>query len=165
MLRIFAPAIAGAVMQVAAVTLLTAASYLLAQYGYLKPPWPLTLCQTGTSCHSATPLVRLSFLLTACGVALTKTHFITRATEWARYLSRASHLEKDGFSPEAVTVQLSLGAIGAIVEELGSPLDIVATIGRWIGNGWMEAILWPAAWSVVIAALGSTIHATVRAIP
>jgi hypothetical protein len=165
MLRIFSPAIAGAVIQVAAVMLLTAAWYFLAQYEYLKPPWPLTLCETGTSCQSATPLVRLSFLLTAVGIALTKNHFVARATEQARYLSRAAYLEKDGFSAEAVTVQLSLVAIGSVVEELDTPSEIVATIGRCIGAGWMEAILWPALWSVVIAALGSTIHATARAIP
>ena len=116
---IFGPAVAGALMQVAAMMLLTAAYYFLAQHEYLKPPWPLTLCQTGTCCHSATPLVRLSFLLTAFGIALSKNHLITGTTLWARHLSRATHLEKDRFSAEAVTVQLSRAAIASVIEFLG----------------------------------------------
>jgi hypothetical protein len=165
MLRILGPAVAGAVMQLAAVMLLTAASYFLAQHEYLKPPWPFTLCQAGTSCHSATLLVRSSLLLTAVGISLTDNHFITRTTRWARYLSRATRWEKNRFSAEAVTVLLSIAVIGSVIEELGTPSEIVVAIGRWIGDGWMEAILWPALWSIAIAGLGTFIHSTARAIP
>ena len=111
------------------------------------------------------PLVRLSFLITAIGVSLTNNHFIKRTTRWGRYLSRATRLEKDKFSAEAATVLLSIGAIASIIEELGTPSEIAVAIGRWIGNGWMGAILWPALWSVAIAGLDTIIHSTARAIP
>jgi hypothetical protein len=47
-MRIFGPAIAGAVMQLIAVVLVTILFYLLARERYLPLDWPLSLCDEDT---------------------------------------------------------------------------------------------------------------------
>lgn len=158
-IRIFGPAIAGALAQFVAVALLTLAFYFLARVGYFSSKWPLPLCGVGTSCHSAAPLVRLSYLLTAAGIALTNNRLIVRTTKWAHHASRAVFPAEPRFSAEAVTFQLTLVVIAAVIEELESPAEVVVSIGRWIGGVWLGAILWSGMWSIMIAATGSLIHA------
>src|SRR5436190_490334 len=80
-MRIFGPTIAGAIMQLIIVGLITFGFYFLARVGYFSSKWPLMLCEEGTSCHSAVPLVRLSYLLTDVGVALTNNRLIAQTTK------------------------------------------------------------------------------------
>jgi len=86
--RILGLALVGAVVQLAAVVATTAGFYIPARDADLRPPWPLTLCQPGSSCSAATYLVRWSYLLTAIGVALTDHRIVARAVEWLRATSR-----------------------------------------------------------------------------
>ena len=158
-IRVFGPAIAGALMQFAAVGLITFGFYFLASGGYFSSKWPLTLCAEGTSCHSAAPLVRLSYLLTALGVALTNNRLIAQTTIWARHASRAILSNEPRFSAKATAFQLSLLMIAAIIEELGTPAEVVVSLGQWIGGTWLGTILWSGIWSILVAATGSLIHA------
>ena len=140
-MRIFGPAIAGAFAQFIAVGLITFAFYFLARGGYFSSKWPLALCEEDTSCHSAAPLIRLSYLLTAVGVALTNNRLIANATNWARHASRAILPTEPKFSSEATAFQLSLLLIAAIIEELKSPAEVVVSFGQWIGGMWLGTIL------------------------
>ena len=163
-LLVFGPFMAGAVLQLAAIVLTTAAFYILAYHGYLAPRWPLTLCEMDT-CQSATFLVRWSYLLTAVGVALTNNGFITRATEWFRAAARSNRASELGFSPKAVAAQLSIAAFASVAVQLDAPPDFTVGIGRWIGIDWIGVILWPGLWSIGIAAMGALAHAAFKAIP
>lgn len=88
-IRVLSPAIVGALMQLIAVVLITAAFYPLARVRYFPLGWPLSICAERTSCESASLLLRLSYLLTAIGVALTNNRFISQAVEWlATHLGR-----------------------------------------------------------------------------
>jgi hypothetical protein len=156
---IFGPAIAGAAMQLMAVMLVTVVFYLLSREKYLPLGWPLSLCDEDGSCQSATVLVRLSYLLAAIGVALTTNRFISQTMLWARQMSRETPFGQSRFSAEAVAFQLSIVAIGSIIEELESPAQFVVATGQWIAGIWLGAILWPAMWSIVVASLGSLLHA------
>ena len=146
-------------MQLVAVGLITVAIYFLATAEFFSSRWPIALCNEGISCRSAAPLVRLSFLLTAVGVALTNNRLIVQTTEWARQVSRSILPKEPRFSAEAVAFQLSLLMIAAIVEELESPAETVISFGQSIGGVWLGPILWSGAWSIMVAATGSLIHA------
>lgn len=164
MLRIFSPAVAAIVVQLAAVTVITAVFYFLAQrLAELKPAWPALLCEADTRCHTATLLARLSYLLTAFGAAFTNNRLIVRTTRWVRRLSRTLH-RGSGLLAKAVTVQLAITVIAFIVVDLDTPPETAIAIGRWIGGGWIGAIYWPALWSVGVAGLGAMTHATLRAV-
>ena len=158
-MRIFGPAVAGAAMQLIAVGLMTALFYLLARARYFSPGWPFALCDANTVCQAPAPLLRLSYLMTAVGVALTNNRLIARTTSWARDTSRAMLPKSFRFSAKAVAVQLSIVTIACIVEELEDPSHFVVISGRWIGGVWLGAILGPALWSLVVAASGSLVHA------
>lgn len=161
-MRIFGPAVAGTGMQLAAVGLMTICLFLLARAGYFSLGWPLVLCDDGTACQAATPLVRLSYLTTAMGVALTNNRLIARTILWARQASRAMLPNEPRFSAKAVAVQLLIVTIACMAEELEPPLQAVVTFGQWIGGMWLGAILWPAMWSTAVAAVGSLVHALYR---
>lgn len=152
--RILGPAIVGALMQLAAMAIITTIFYLLARARYFPLGWPQSICAERVSCDSAALLVRLSYLSTAIGVALTNNRFISQAILWVRNSSQLVHEEA-----EAVTAQLSIVFIAALIETLDSPIHAVVTLGQWLGGIWLGAILWPAMLSVVIAAIGSLIHA------
>jgi len=158
-MRIFGPAVAGAILQFIAVGLMTALFYLLARERYLSPAWPLALCDESTTCQAAAPLVRLSYLVTAVGVALTNNRLIAQATLWARQTSRSMLPNEPRFSAKAVAVQLSIVTIACMIEELEAPWQVVVTLGRWLGGLWFSIILWPAMWSIFVAAAGSLVHA------
>lgn len=158
-IRVLGPAIVGAVMQLTAVAFLTAVFYLLARARYFASGWPLSICAENTSCESAAPLVRVSYLLTAIGVALTNNRFIALTQLWARDASRVTYLQEPRFSAEAVAAQLLVVAIACLVEELEAPTHAATTLGQWIGGIWLGAIIWPAMWSIAAAAIGSLIHA------
>ena len=158
-MRVFGPAMAGAVMQLVAVVLVTFLFYLLARQRYMPSGWPLSICDEDSSCQSATVLVRVAFLLTAIGVALTTNRLITQTMMWARQIAREKYIGKPRFSVEAVAVQLTIVAIGSVIEELEPPAQFVVTAGQWMGGTWLGAILWPAMWSIMIASMGSLLHA------
>jgi len=160
MLRIFSPAVAAMVIQLAAVMVTTAALYFLAQG--LAEPGSL-LCEADTACHTATQLARLSYLLTAFGAAFTSNRLIVRTTRWVRRLPRTLH-ERNRLLAKAVTVQLAIAIVAFIVVELDTPPETAVTIGQWIGGGWIGAVYWPALWSVGVAGLGAMTHATLRAV-
>jgi hypothetical protein len=158
-MRIFGPAVAGAAMQLTAIVLVTILLYSLARGRFLPLGWPLYLCDEDSTCQSATLLVRISYLLTAIGVALTTNRLITQTMLWARQNSHEPTFGKPRFSPEAVAFQLSIVAIGSTIEELETPAQFIVTAGQWIGGVWLGAILWPAIWSIVVASVGSLLHA------
>lgn len=146
-------------MQVIAVGLITAVFYLLARAKYFSLGWPLALCDAGGDCQGAAPLLRISYLITAVGVALTTNRFVVRTTLWARQASHAMLPKEPRFSATAVAVQLSIVTVACVVEELDAPSQLVVTFGRWMGGAWLGAILWPAMWSIAVAAGGSLVHA------
>lgn len=156
---IFAPAAAGAGMQLIAVGFITILFYLLVCARYFASGWPVALCDPNTACQAATPLMRLSYLMTAAGVALTNNRFIGQATLWARQSSQLMLPSEPRFSAEAVAFQLSIVLVACAVEELEAPSQFAVTLGRWMGGLWLGVILWPAMWSIAVAALGSLIHA------
>jgi hypothetical protein len=158
----FGAALAGAVMQLAAVVLTTAGFYVLAREADLRPPWPLTLCEPGTSCGSATTLVRWSYLLTAIGVALTNHRIIARTAALFRALPQPG---ASSATVRAVAAQLSIAAFAGAIEVLDIPPEAALALGRWVGGGWLGAILWPALWSIALAAIGASAHAIFQAIP
>ena len=161
MVRIFGPVIAGAILQLAAVVLTTAVFYFLSRSGYLAPPWPFALCEGGTSCHAASLLVRWAYLLTAFGVALTNSRLTVRASQRFRKTIKYDNPE---YSAKAVMVQLWIATIGSAVEELDAPAEFVVSLGQWIGGQWLSTILWPASWSVAIAAMGALTYAATKAV-
>jgi hypothetical protein len=63
------------------------------------------------------------------------------------------------FSAEAVAVQFSIVAVASIIEELDDSPQAVVSLGQWTGGIWLGAVLWPAMWSIAIAAAGSLAHA------
>ena len=146
-------------MQFFAVALITSLFYLLVRARYFALGWPLAICDENMGCPIAVPLLRTSYLLTAGGVTLTNNRIIARTTQWARHEARSTLPNEFKFSAEAVAAQLSIAAIGSIIEELDTPSQIVVPFGQWIGGIWLGAILWPAMWSVGVAAMGSLIHA------
>lgn len=77
-MKILGPAIAGAAMQLMAIGLLMVLFYFLASAGYFFLGWPFALCEDETACQAAAPLVRLSYLITAVGIALTNTPFFAQ---------------------------------------------------------------------------------------
>jgi hypothetical protein len=162
MLRIFSPAVAAIVIQLAAVTVITVVFYFLAQ-GLAKSEPASLLCEADATCHTATLLARLSYLLTAFGAAFTNNRLIARTTRWVRRLSRAFH-ERNGLLAKAVTVQLAITIIACIVVELDTPPETAVAVGQWIGGGWIGAVYWPALWSVGVAGVGAITHATLRAV-
>ena len=162
MLRIFGPLIAGAILQLVAVALTTTLFYFLSRSGYLAPAWPFALCDGGTSCHAASLLVRWCYLLTALGVALTNNRLTVRASQRFR---KKTKLGKPEFPAKAVMVQLWIVIIGSAVEELDAPAEFVVSLGQWIGGQWLGTILWPASWSVAIAAIGALAYAATKAVP
>jgi hypothetical protein len=158
-MRIVGPAVAGTAMQIIAIGIMTVLFYLLARVHHFGLGWPLALCGENTACQSAAPLVRLSYLVTAVGVALTNNRLIARTTLWARLASRAILPNEPRFSAEAVAVQFSIVTFGSIIEELEDSPQAVVSLGQWMGGVWLGAILWPAMWSVAVAAAGSLAHA------
>ena len=60
---------------------------------------------------------------------------------------------------EAVAVQFSIVTIACIVEELEDAPRSVTAFGQWVGGMWLGVVLWPAMWSIAIAAAGSQAHA------
>ena len=139
--------------------LLTFAFYAVGKSGSFSSRWPFILCEEGGSCRFTALPVRLSYLLTAVGVALTNNRLVAQTTEWARNTSRAILPAAPRFSAEAVTFQLSLLAIAAAIEALDKPAEAVVSVGQWIGGAWFGAVLWSGMWSVVAAAAGSLVHA------
>lgn len=161
-MRIFGPALVGAAMQLAAVVLTTTGFYILARNADLQPPWPLTLCEPGTSCGSATYLVRWSYLLMAIGVALTNHPFIARTAEWLRATSQPKAPPP---TLKVVAAQLLIACFAGAIEVLETPPEAALALGRWVGGRWLGAILWPAFWSIVVAGMGASAHAIVQAMP
>jgi hypothetical protein len=158
-MRIFGPAIAGTAMQLMAIGVLTILFYFLAHDQYFSLGWPLVLCDSKIACQAAAPLVRLSYLMTAVGIALTNTPLFAQTTLWARQASRALFPNAPKFSAEAVAVQFSIVAVASIIEELEDSPQAVVSLGQWVGGMWLGAILWPAMWSIIVAAAGSLAHA------
>lgn len=158
-MKIFGSAVAGTAMQLVAVGFMTGLFYLLARARYFSLGWPLALCDQNTACQTATPLVRLSYLMTAVGIVLTDNRYVARTALWARHASRAIRPNEPRFLAEAVAAQLLIVAIACIVQELASPWQPVVVLGQSMGGVWLGAILWPAAWSIVVAATGSLAHA------
>jgi hypothetical protein len=158
-MKILGPALAGAAMQLMAIGLLMVLVYFLASAGYFFLGWPFALCEDETACQAAAPLVRLSYLITAVGIALTSTPLFAQTKLWARHASRTLLADKPKFSAEAVAVQFSIVTIACIVEKLEDAPQSVTAFGQWMGGMWLGVVLWPAMWSIVIAAAGSQAHA------
>jgi len=158
-MRILGPAVAGAAMQLMAIGLLTVLFYFLASARYFFMGWPFALCSDEPSCQAATPWVRLSYLIIAVGIVLTNTPFFAQTKLWARHASRTLLPNRPTFSAEAVAVQFSIVTIACIVEELEDAPRSVTAFGQWVGGMWLGVVLWPAMWSIAIAAAGSQAHA------
>ena len=120
-----------------AVGTLTAFFYVLARAKFFSLAWPLVLCDESASCQGVAPLVRLSYLTTAVGVALTSNRLIARSALWARDASRALIPSEPKFSARATAVQLSMVTVACIVEELEAPSPVIVTFGQWIGEIWL----------------------------
>ena len=54
--------------------------------------------------------------------------------------------------------------IAPAVEELDAPAEFVVSLGQWIDGQWLGAILWPALWSVAVAAIGALAYAATKAV-
>ncbi|HXS07252.1 MAG TPA: hypothetical protein VN723_10715 [Rhizomicrobium sp.] len=93
-MKIFGPAVAGTVMQLIAVGLMTVLFYLLARARYFSLGWPRAVRDEESGCRATASLVRLSYLTTAVGVALTDNRLITRTTFGARRQTLKSSGEK-----------------------------------------------------------------------
>jgi hypothetical protein len=139
----------------------TASAYLLAGHGHLAPQWPTTLCGDA-ACHASSPLARFAFLITAIGIGFSDNRFVGRAAQWFTAVTATGPAPSPKWI-RPVAAQLAIAAFGAVVPELDTPPEFIATASQSLYAGSIGAILWPAFWSVVIAALGSTAHAAFKA--
>lgn len=110
------------------------------------------------------PLIGWAYLLSAVGVALTRTQSVDVTAAHIRRASRALYPLRPEFAARTVMAQLAVPAIGCGILALRVPAhDLIDVCDRVFGIPSLAAIIWSGLFSILVAGFGANAHAAARA--
>jgi hypothetical protein len=110
------------------------------------------------------PLLAWSFLLIAMGCALTQDRFIDITADRIRQASRTMRPSNPTFASRALFAQCAIASAALATTGLTAPPILVDKVWCSAECGWFIQVIWAAAFSVGVAAFGTSAHASYRAL-
>jgi len=154
-LRLFDAAAIAALMQGIAALLATllVLAYARHKIGNLRVP------VDDPTIQSLIPLLQLSYLLTAAGVAATRHRFIDSTAARIRRASRLRNPSDPDRAANTLTIALWFTAMGLAALSLGSPPSFLTARGWHLGYVDAAPILWSGMLSIGVASFGANAQA------
>ena len=154
--RLFLAGFAAAAIQVLAVSLVTLGGIASIRYGLVDAT--ILLNESG----STYLLLTWVYLLSALGVALSGSRFVSVTGERIRHASRLFYSREPEIGSRVLLVLFCIGAVGFAVLALRPPPGFVIEGFQSLGSAKSACVAWPAMMSVGAAAFGANAQSVRR---